>query len=94
MAAAAMAQAFHDAADHVDDKWSQVMDQADRVRQAVAARIGGRPEDVALAASTHELVARFLSALPWSAGATSSPPTASSTAWTASFGAWQRRGSR
>ncbi|MEZ4475200.1 MAG: kynureninase, partial [bacterium] len=31
VAAAAMAQAFHDAADHVDDKWSQVMDQADRV---------------------------------------------------------------
>ncbi|MCA9525176.1 MAG: aminotransferase class V-fold PLP-dependent enzyme [Myxococcales bacterium] len=64
VAAGAMAQAFQDAAEHVDDKWSRVMERAHRVRQAVATRLGGRPEDVALAASTHELVARFLSALP------------------------------
>lgn len=59
-----MLRAYDDAADWVDDKWGRVMARADRVRQAVADRIGGRPEDVALAASTHELVSRFLSALP------------------------------
>jgi kynureninase len=58
-------EAFADAAAHVDDKWARAGEAADAVRAAVAARIGGRREDVALAGSTHELVTRFLSALDW-----------------------------
>jgi kynureninase len=56
--------AFDDAAAHVDDKWSRAAEAADAVRGAVAARLGAAPERVALAQNTHELVARFLSALP------------------------------
>lgn len=56
--------AFDDAALHVDDKWSRAFEAAFAVREAVAARVGGDPLDVALAGSTHELVTRFLSALP------------------------------
>jgi kynureninase len=63
VARAAMIEAFDDAAAHADDKWSRAMDKADRVRRGVAERIGAVPEEIALAASTHELVARFLSAL-------------------------------
>jgi kynureninase len=59
----AMMRAFDDAAEHVDDKWQHAFDAADAVRAAVADRIGGRAADIALGASTHELVARFLSAL-------------------------------
>lgn len=56
---------FDDAAAFVDDKWERAFAAADAVRDAVVARIGGRREDVALAGSTHELVARFLSSLDW-----------------------------
>lgn len=55
--------AFDDAAREVDDKWGRAFAAADAVREAVAARIGARPEEIALGPSTHELVARFLSAL-------------------------------
>lgn len=58
-------EAFDDASAHADDKWAHASDAADAVRTAVAAELGGAPEDVALAQSTHELVTRFLSALPW-----------------------------
>jgi len=64
VARAACLQAFDDAANWVDDKWGRVMAKADRVRRAVTDRIGGDPADVALAANTHDLVTRFLSALP------------------------------
>ncbi len=56
-------RSFEDAARHVDDKWARALAAGDAVRRAVANRIGGSPDDVALGASTHELVARFLSAL-------------------------------
>jgi len=56
-------EAFEDAATHVDDKWGRAMARADRVRRGVVERIGGRPEDIALGQSTHELVTRLLSAL-------------------------------
>ncbi len=64
VARAACLQAFDDAANWVDDKWGRVMAKADRVRRAVSHRMGGDPADVALAPNTHELVTRFLSALP------------------------------
>ncbi len=59
----AMNAAFDDAAAHCDDKWSRAMEAADAVRAAVARRIGVGRDEIALAPSTHELVARFLSAL-------------------------------
>lgn len=55
---------WDDAARHVDDKWEQAFAMAERVRRGVACRIGAAPGEVALGANTHELVARFLSALP------------------------------
>lgn len=58
-------EAFDDAAAHVDDKWGAASEAADAVRRTIAAELGGAPEDVALAQNTHELVTRFLSALPW-----------------------------
>jgi selenocysteine lyase/cysteine desulfurase len=56
-------EAFDDAALHVDDKWSRALAKGERLREAIAERIGGRPGDVALGQNTHELVCRFLSAL-------------------------------
>ncbi len=58
-----MLRAFEDAARDVDDKWGAAFGAAERVRQAVASRIGAQPDEIALGGSTHELVARFLSAL-------------------------------
>ncbi len=55
---------FADAAEHVDEKWARAGEKADRVRAAVAARMGGKSDEIALGESTHELVARFISALP------------------------------
>lgn len=59
----AQLRAFDDAAELVDDKWERAFEAADAVRAAVARRIGARPDEIALGASTHELVTRFLSAL-------------------------------
>ncbi|MAC26497.1 MAG: kynureninase [Sandaracinus sp.] len=67
-ARAGLLRAWDDAARLADDKWGPAMEAADAVRANVAARLGGDPADVALAANTHELVTRFLSALDWSRG--------------------------
>jgi len=56
--------AWDDAARDADDKWSASFAQADAVRAGFARRLGCSQGEVALAASTHELVVRFLSALP------------------------------
>lgn len=64
VARAAQLEAFDDAAAHVDHKWGKAFEAADAVRAAVASRIDCAPGEVALGASTHELVTRFLSALP------------------------------
>lgn len=63
-------EAFADAADHVDAKWSRARAKADRVRAAVAAQLGprARADQIALGQNTHELVTRFLSALDWRRG--------------------------
>lgn len=63
VARAALVASFDDAAQLVDDKWGEAFNRAERVRVAVSERIGGTPDRVALGASTHELVTRFLSAL-------------------------------
>jgi len=57
-------EAFEVAARDVDDKWERAFEVADRVRRGFADRIGARAEEIALASNTHELVLRFLSALP------------------------------
>ena len=60
----AVLRAYDDAVSHVDDKWGRVFEQADRVRQAIGARVGCAPSEIALGQNTHELFTRFLSALP------------------------------
>ncbi len=61
---AAQQRAWLDAADLVDDKWDRAFSQADRVARGYAALLDDRDGNIALAANTHELVVRFLSALP------------------------------
>lgn len=60
-------EAWDAAARDVDDKWGEAFAVADTLRAAIAATMGARPEEIALGASTHELVTRFLSALPFRA---------------------------
>src|ERR687895_854505 len=55
--------ALEDAALHVDDKWERAFAQADRVRDGFRALLGDPGGELALGASTHDLVLRFLSAL-------------------------------
>src|SRR5206468_3717727 len=57
-------EAWTDAAEQVDDKWQRAAAKADRVREGFARLLGDRTGTLALGASTHELVLRFLSALP------------------------------
>jgi kynureninase len=68
----AVAEAFDDAAEHVDRKWELASAKADEVRAGFRRLLGGdgdrdhdldRVGEIALGASTHELVVRFLSAL-------------------------------
>ena len=61
-------EAFADAAEHIDDKWSRAATRADTLRRAVAAQLAApdrpvTPDQIALAPNSHELVTRFLSAL-------------------------------
>src|SRR5512142_3546357 len=61
---AAQQQAWLDAAEYVDDKWDRAFAMADRVRAGFARLLDDDGGDIALASSTHDLVVRFLSALP------------------------------
>jgi kynureninase len=61
----AQARAWLDAADLVDEKWERAAEQATRVRAGFARLLGDRPANVALGQNTHELVIRWLSALPF-----------------------------
>src|SRR6185503_9104815 len=56
--------AFDDAALLVDDKWERAFEKAARVRAGFARLLGDREGSLALANNTHELLVRFLSALP------------------------------
>lgn len=58
-------EAWDAAARDVDDKWGEAFGVADEVRTAIARSLSAKPEEIALGASTHELVTRFLSALPY-----------------------------
>jgi kynureninase len=57
-------RAFLDAAEYVDDKWARAFGVAETVRRGWARLLDDEPERVALGHSTHELVVRWLSALP------------------------------
>ncbi len=57
-------EAWTDAAEWVDDKWARAEEKAERVRRGFARLLDDRDGDIALGQSTHELVTRFLSALP------------------------------
>jgi len=60
----AQQRAWLDAAEFVDDKWPHAEAQAATVRRGFARLLGDRPEHIALGQNTHELVTRWLSALP------------------------------
>lgn len=58
-------RAWRDAAEHVDDKWQHAFLQADRVRAGYRRLLDDPSGLYSLAESTHDLLVRFLSALPW-----------------------------
>ena len=60
----AQQQAWLDAAEYVDDVWEKAFEKANEVRRGFARLLDDTPERIALAPNTHELVVRFLSALP------------------------------
>jgi kynureninase len=61
----AQQQAWLDAAEFVDDKWERAAEHANRVRAGFARLLGDTPANIALGQNTHELVTRWLSALPF-----------------------------
>jgi kynureninase len=63
----AQQRAWLDAAELVDDKWDRAFEQAARVRAGFARLLGDAAENIALGQNTHELVTRWLSALPFKA---------------------------
>jgi kynureninase len=60
----AQQQAWLDAAELVDDVWDHAFEKANEVRRGFARLLDDSPDRIALAPNTHELVVRFLSALP------------------------------
>ncbi len=60
----AQQRAWLDAAEYADDKWEQAFAVADRVRRGFARLLDDSNGAIALGANTHELVVRWLSALP------------------------------
>jgi len=58
-----LVESFDDAALHVDEKWTRAFAKAERVREGYRALLDDAGGEIALAASTHELVVRWLSAL-------------------------------
>jgi kynureninase len=59
----AQQQAWLDAAEHVDAKWTLAEEKAELLRRWLAGRMDDRGGLIALGQNTHELVVRFLSAL-------------------------------
>lgn len=60
----AQERAWLDAAEYVDDKWERAFAMADRVRRGFARLLDDSEGAIALGANTHELLVRWLSALP------------------------------
>ncbi|MEO7793473.1 MAG: kynureninase [Thermoanaerobaculia bacterium] len=57
-------EAFDDAARAVDEKWDLALAKAERVRDGFRALLDDPGGEIVLGASTHELIVRWLSALP------------------------------
>jgi kynureninase len=57
-------RAWTDAATHADDKWDAAFEEAEGVRRGYAELLEDTTGDVTLGSNTHELLVRFLSALP------------------------------
>ena len=60
----AQQRAWLDAAEYVDEKWEKAEVQAAHVRAGFARLLGDSAANIALGQNTHELVTRWLSALP------------------------------
>ncbi|MGH7606759.1 MAG: kynureninase [Gemmatimonadales bacterium] len=60
----AQQQVWLDTAEYVDDVWEKAFEKAVAVRRGFARLLDDSPDRIALATNTHELVVRFLSALP------------------------------
>src|SRR5438477_8200627 len=60
----AQQHAWRDKAEFVDDVWDKAFEKANDVRRGFARLLDDSPDRIALAPNTHELVVRFLSALP------------------------------
>jgi kynureninase len=56
-------EAFEDATKLLDQKWERALAKADEVRSGFARLLGCGADELALGASTHDVVVRFLSAL-------------------------------
>jgi kynureninase len=59
-------EAWLDAAQNVDNTWDRAFAKADEVRRGYARLLNDSSGDIALAQNTHDLVVKFLSALPLS----------------------------
>jgi len=57
-------QAWLDAAEHLDHKWERAFAKAEQVRRGFAYLLDDPDGHIALGSNTHEMVVRFLSALP------------------------------
>ena len=60
----AQRRAWLDAAEHIDDKWNRAFEVADEVRAGYRRLLDDPDGHIALGQNTHELLIRFLSALP------------------------------
>lgn len=58
-------QAWQDAAEHVDEKWSRAFARAERVREGYRRLLGGGDAPIALGPATHDLLIKWISALPF-----------------------------
>ena len=61
----AQSRAWLDAAELLDEKWDRAATQANLVRAGFARLLGDTSANIALGQNTHELVVRWLSALPF-----------------------------
>ncbi|HET6617911.1 MAG TPA: kynureninase, partial [Gemmatimonadota bacterium] len=57
-------RAWLDAAEHVDEKWSYALERAERVRDGYRRLLSGIDGPIALGPATHDLLVKWLSALP------------------------------
>jgi len=57
-------RAWEDAAEHVDEKWERAFARAERVREGYRRLLGGADGPIALGPATHDLLVKWISALP------------------------------